>query len=82
MNDYWLSRKRACGFDVGDIVEYNRIQSEAPSFLGIVLGLEIVESNLYEKGYVEATICWFNTFINSKKKSQTFEDTRCLRKVC
>ena len=70
----------------GDLVEYRDPLPEFQNLVGVVLRVREIESNVYERGYVEADVHWTNRRYHSardQKRSlyETHEDVSRLTKL-
>lgn len=52
---------------IGDLVEYMHPFPESEKLLGVVLRMRKIESNVYERGYVEADVRWTEIRWDSNK---------------
>lgn len=74
---------------IGDLVEYKDPLPDFKDAFGIVLNIGEITSNVYERGYIEATVRWNKEMwigkgrhlISGAESLETFEDVCRLQKI-
>ena len=84
-----MNFKKSTELKRGDLVEYKDPLPQFTNMFGVVLNVSEISSNVYERGYIEATVRWNTKMWNTKEEYvkgrqdlfETFEDVDRLQKI-